>query len=93
MPLLESIAATNPDTSYFFRVGVADFEPLPDSPVNFNWVNLWQTAEEGEASAAAFEGSEDGQAVLAMFNEVATCNPQPAAAWNGYLIRTATPPS
>lgn len=98
LPLLDTIAATNPDTSYFFRVGVADFEPLADYPFNFNWVNLWQTAEEGEASAAAFEGSEDGQAVLAMFNEVATCNPQPAQAWDGYLLRrtlveAAAPPS
>ncbi len=98
LPLLDSIAATNPDTSYFFRVGIPDFEPLADYPVSFNWVNLWQTAEEGEASAASFEGSEEGQEVLAMFAEVAACNPEPAQAWNGYLLRrtameAAAPPS
>jgi len=87
MPLLDTIATANPDSSYFFRIGAADFEPLPDYPVNFNWVNLWDSAEEGEASSANFAASDEGQAMMAMFNEVATCNPQPAQAWDGYIIR------
>ena len=87
IPLLDGIAAANPDSSYFFRIGAADFEPLPEYPVDFNWMNLWNTAEEGEASSANFAASEEGQAMMAMFNEVATCNPQPAQAWDGYFIR------
>lgn len=89
MPMLDATAAANPDNSYFFRIGAPDFEPLADYPVDFNWTNLWQTAEEGEASSANFAASEEGQEVLAMFDEVATCNPQPAQAWNGYVIRRA----
>lgn len=87
LSLLDGGAAANPDSSYFFRIGAADFEPLPENPVNFNWVNLWNSAEEGEASSANFAASEEGQAMMAMFNEVATCNPQPAQAWDGYFIR------
>jgi hypothetical protein len=87
IPLLDGSAAANPDSSYFFRIGAADFEPLPENPVNFNWVNLWNSAEEGEASSANFAASEEGQAMMAMFNEVATCNPQTAQAWDGYFIR------
>ena len=87
LPLLESIAKANPDSSYFFRIGAADFEPLPDYPVNFNWVNLWNSAEEGEASFANFAASDEGKAMAAMFEDVATCAPQPAQAWDGYFIR------
>jgi hypothetical protein len=55
--------------------------------MDFNWVNYWQTAEEGEAASAEFAASEAGQAMQASFNDVATCqDPQP---WDGYLIRSA----
>ena len=55
---------------------------------DFNWVNIWQNAEEGEASSADFDASDAGKAVQASFDEVATCEPTIAQAWDGYFLRT-----
>ena len=52
------------------------------------WVNIWQNAEEGEASSADFDASDAGKAVQASFDEVATCEPAIAQAWDGYFLRT-----
>ena len=50
-------------------------------------MNFWQTAEEGQASSDAFAASEQGSAVQSLMNEVATCQPPIAQAWNGYMLR------
>jgi hypothetical protein len=66
-------------------VGAPDFEVAADNAFDFNFVNYWQTAEEGQASSAGFAESEQGQATMAAMNAVATCQePQP---WDGYVIR------
>ena len=86
LPMLAAGAEANPDSSYWFMLGAPDFEVNPEASFDFNWINYWQTAEEGEASSAAFAASEEGQAMMATFDEVATCqDPQP---WDGYLIRS-----
>ena len=86
LPMLAAGAEANPDSSYWFMLGDPDFEVNPEASFDFNWINYWQTAEEGEASSAAFAASEEGQAMMATFDEVATCqDPQP---WDGYLIRS-----
>ena len=86
LPMLASDAEANPDSSYWFMLGAPDFEVNVEASFDFNWINYWQTAEEGEASSAAFAASEEGQAMMATFDEVATCqDPQP---WDGYLIRS-----
>jgi hypothetical protein len=87
LPMLAAGADANPESSYWFSISAPDFEVNPEAPMDFNWVNYWQTAEEGEAASAAFAASEAGQAMQASFNDVATCqDPQP---WDGYLIRSA----
>ena len=86
LPMLAAGAEANPDSSYWFMLGAPDFDVDPEAPFDFNFIHYWQTAEEGEASLAAFEASEGGQAMMANFNEVATC--QDAQPWDGYLIRS-----
>jgi hypothetical protein len=86
LPMLAAGAEANPDSSYWFMLGAPDFDVNPEASYDFNWINYWQTAEEGEASSAAFAASEEGQSMMASFNEVMTCeDPQP---WDGYLIRS-----
>jgi hypothetical protein len=85
LPELDVSAAANPDSTYWFRVEAADFVSNPDMKIDTNWVNFWQTAEEGEASAKTFETSEAGKAIRAAFYEVSTC--QPIRAWDGWLLR------
>lgn len=86
LPMLSAGAEVNPQSSYWFMVGVPDFEERPAGPYDFNWINYWQTLQEGEASSTAFANSEEGQAMMTSFNEVASC--QPAQSWDGYLIRS-----
>ena len=73
-------------SSYWFMVGVPDgFEPA--QPMDFNWIDFWNTADEGPTETAFFEGTKDGQAVMERFNEVMTCSEsQP---WDGYVLRNA----
>lgn len=85
MPLLAAASEANPDSSYWFMIGAPDFEERVSGPFDFNWINYWQTAQEGEASSAAFAASEEGQAVMVSLGEVATC--QDPQAWDGYIIR------
>ncbi|MDA0897206.1 MAG: hypothetical protein O3A71_10365 [Proteobacteria bacterium] len=86
LPLLAAVSEANPESSYWFMIGAPDFEERVSGPFDFNWINYWQTVEEGEAAMTAFAASEDGQAVMASLGEVATCrDPQ---AWDGYLIRS-----
>ena len=83
LPLLDASAQTNPDSTYFFMIGVPDFEPA--QPMNFNWIHLWKTAAEGEASLATFSESEEGKAFLSILSETATC--QDLRPWDGYFLR------
>ena len=85
IPAVDAAVEQNPGSSYWFLIGAPDFEPLPGNVFDFNFVNYWQTAEEGQASAATFAESERGAATMAAMNAVATCqDPQP---WDGYMIR------
>ena len=85
IPLLDEIGQENPGSSYWFRIGVPDFEPNAEQPMSFNWINFWQTAEEGAQSTAAYNASEEGQNMTAAFDAIATCtDPQP---WNGIVLR------
>lgn len=93
LPAVEAVAEANPETTYWFRIGAPDHTPLTQYAHDFNWVNIWQTAEEGEASSAAFASSEVGLAVQAAFAEIASCEPEVAQAWDGWFIRTGTPAS
>ena len=85
LPLLAAGSEANPESSYWFMIGAPDFEERISGPFDFNWVNYWQTAQEGEASSSAFAASEEGQAIMASLGEVATC--QDPQGWDGYLIR------
>ena len=83
LPFLEASAETNPDSTYFFMIGRPDFEPA--EPMDFNWINIWATATEGVASAAAFNESEEGKEILSVLNEASTCqDPQP---WDAFILR------
>ena len=85
IPLLDEISKENQGSTYWFRVGVPDFELNPEQPVSFNWINFWQTAEEGEESFSRYNATEEGQNMNAIFEEIATCgDPQP---WNGIVLR------
>jgi hypothetical protein len=93
LPAVDAIRETDGESSYWFRIGAPDSTPQPQYAHDFNWVNIWQNAEEGEASNTQFAASEAGEAVQAAFNEVATCVPEIAQAWDGYFLRTNTPSS
>ena len=86
LPLLAAASEANPESSYWFMIGAPDFEERVSGPFDFNWINYWQTVQEGEASSAAFSASEQGQAVIGSMGDVATC--QDPQAWDGYLIRS-----
>ena len=86
LPLLATASEANPESSYWFMIGAPDFEERVSGPYDFNWINYWQTAQEGEASSTAFAASEEGQAIMTSMGEVATC--QDPQAWDGYLIRS-----
>ena len=86
LPLLAAASEANPESSYWFMIGAPDFEERVSGPFDFNWINYWQTVQEGEASSAAFSASEQGQAVIESMGNVATC--QDPQAWDGYLIRS-----
>jgi hypothetical protein len=86
LPLLAAASDANPESSYWFMIGAPDFEERISGPFDFNWINYWQTVQEGESSSTAFAASEEGQAVMASLGEVATC--QDPQGWDGYLIRS-----
>ena len=86
LPILAAASEANPESSYWFMIGAPDFEERVSGPFDFNWINYWQTVQEGEASSAAFSASEQGQAVIESMGDVATC--QDPQAWDGYLIRS-----
>tara|TARA_A100001035_G_C27731296_1_gene476872 strand:+ start:68 stop:940 length:873 start_codon:yes stop_codon:yes gene_type:complete len=90
LPAVMEAAEVNPSTTYWFRVERNDFDPLAEYPVDFNWVNFWQTKEEAELSSQTFAQSENGMKVAEMMSEVATCTPTVAQPWNGYLFRPAS---
>ena len=87
LPAVLAASEANPASSYWFKVEAPQFTPPEDNSFDFNWVNFWQTAEEGQASSDAFAASEQGSAVQSLMNEVATCQPAIAQAWNGYMLR------
>ena len=86
LPMLAAASEANPESSYWFMIGAPDFEERMSGPYDFNWINYWQTVQEGEASSTAFAASEEGQAIMASLGEVATC--QDPQGWDGYLIRS-----
>ncbi len=85
LPAVEATVAANPDSSYWFRIEARDFEPSEGTQIDTNWVNFWQTAEEGQASAQTFQDSEEGKAIQTAFDAVSTC--QDTQAWDGWLLR------
>ena len=85
LPAVDASMTANPDSTYWFRIERADFVSASGIQVDTNWVNFWQTAEEGEASAKTFQTSEVGQAIRSAFNEVSSC--QDIQAWDGWLLR------
>ena len=84
--MLAAASEANPESSYWFMSGATDFEERASGPYDFNWINYWQTVQEGEASSTAFAASDEGQAIMASLGEVATC--QDPQGWDGYLIRS-----
>ena len=86
LPMLAAASEANPESSYWFMIGAPDFEERVSGPYDFNWINYWQTVQEGEASSTAFAASNEGQAIMASLGEVATC--QDPQGWDGYLIRS-----
>jgi len=90
LPAVQAVAQANPSSTYWFRVEAPDFTPTPEASFNFNWVNFWQSPEEGMASSASFAATEQGAAVQALMNDVATCDPVIAQPWNGYMLRAPT---
>ena len=86
LPMLAAASDANPESSYWFMIGAPDFEERMSGPYDFNWINYWQTVQEGEASSTAFAASDEGQAIMASLGEVATC--QDPQGWDGYLIRS-----
>ncbi|MBT6586269.1 MAG: hypothetical protein HON77_18370 [Gammaproteobacteria bacterium] len=86
MPFLDRYTADNPDNSYWFAIGVPDFEPMENYPQDFNWLNYFTNAEEAAAGIANYEKETDLQNQMA---EVVTCSDR--SLWNAMPIRV--PPS
>ena len=61
MPFLDRYTAENPDNSYWFAIGVPDFEPLENYPQDFNWLNYFTSPEEAAAAIANYEKETDLQ--------------------------------
>lgn len=86
MPFLDRYTAENPDNSYWFAIGVPDFEPMEDYPQDFNWLNYFASSEEAAAGIANYENETDLQNQM---GEIVTCSDR--ALWNARPIRI--PPS
>lgn len=86
MPFLDRYTAENPDNSYWFAIGVPDFEPMENYPQDFNWLNYFTSPEEAAAAIANYEKETDLQNQM---SEVVTCSER--ALWNALPIRI--PPS
>lgn len=86
-PFLDRYTADNPDNSYWFAIGVPDFEPA--QPTDFNWINYWTSAEEAAAGFEAWETDEAG--LPALMGEVATCSDN--ALWDAMPIRVPPNPA
>jgi hypothetical protein len=86
MPFLDRYTAENPDNSYWFAIGVPDFEPMENYPQDFNWVNYFTSSEEAAAAIAYYEKETDLQNQM---GEIVTCSDR--ALWNALPIRI--PPS
>ena len=46
---VKAVAAETPKSTYWFRVGRPEYTPLARYEHDFNWVNIWQNAEEGQS--------------------------------------------
>ena len=86
MPFLDRYTAENPDNSYWFAIGVPDFEPMENYPQDFNWLNYFTSPEEAAAAIANYEKETDLQNQM---GEIVTCSDR--ALWNALPIRI--PPS
>lgn len=86
MPFLDRYTAENPDNSYWFAIGVPDFEPMENYPQDFNWINYFTNAEEAAAGIANYEKETDLQNQM---GEIVTCTDR--ALWTAMPIRV--PPS
>jgi len=89
MPFLDRYTAENPDNSYWFAIGVPDFEPAEDYPQDFNWINYFTSAEEAAIGIENYETNETG--LQALMAEVVTCSDR--ALWNAIPIRMPPNPS
>ena len=83
MPFLDRYAADNPDNSYWFAIGVPDFEPFENYAQDFNWINYFTSAEEAAAGIENYETNETG--LQALMGEIVTCSDR--ALWNAIPIR------
>jgi len=71
LPFTEAYTKENPDNSYWFAIGVPDFEPAEDYPHDFNWINYFSSAEEAADGINEYETNQtDLQNRLA---EIVTC--------------------
>jgi len=83
MPFLDRYAADNPDNSYWFAIGVPDFQPAEDYPHDFNWINYFSSQEEAATGIEHYESNETD--LQNRMGEVVTCADR--ALWNAIPIR------
>ena len=88
-PFLDRYDADNPDNSYWFAIGVPDFEPAENQQFDFNWINYFTSAEEAAAGIENYETNETG--LQALMGEVVTCADR--ALWNAMPIRIPPNPA
>ena len=83
MPFLDRYAADNPDNSYWFAIGVPDFQPAEDYPHDFNWINYFSSQEEAATGIEHYESNETD--LQNRMGEVVTCADREL--WNAIPIR------
>ena len=83
VPAIEEGKANGSYPSYWFMVGAPDFES--ENRADFIWMDYFSSAEAMEAETGIYFGSETGNSIQAMFDEVAECTEQQQS--DGYILR------
>ena len=87
VPAIEEGKSNGSYPSYWFMVGAPDFES--ENRADFIWMDYFSSAEAMEAETGIYFGSETGNSIQAMFDEVAECTEQRQS--NGYILRRSDP--
>ena len=83
VPAIEKGRADGSYPSYWFMVGAPDFER--EDRADFIWMDYFSNADAMEKETGVYFGSETGNSIQAMFDEVSDCTDQSQS--DGYVLR------